>query len=138
MARSKRRRDLEHHRFSRRTVELTRRNYVASVPVNYLRYVREIDYPVSRSIHRERGIARGVRQVQRTETPRASFHYDPGAQFLFERDRKALVVRDKQPTPKKLCKCKHDRSEEQRRTSRKLFGRYGARGIIQQVHLCHC
>lgn len=77
--------------------------------------------------------------------PRPIFHHTtvklvPGRVVGRPGSRRVLLGNQKISSPKqrKLCKCTHERSDQQRQVSRKFFARGGGRGRAKKVHACAC
>lgn len=112
----------------------------------------QIDYTqfLAPSVRRE--ITRGVKPARRAAAPggrivakrdargASSYSFTPGAAYLGDTVPSTLTLSERKPRHRtaELCKCKHERSEEQRRQSRKFFSGYGGRGLPKVQHVCHC
>lgn len=89
---------------------------------------------------RKAAVLRG-RIVKKRAGQVAGFKFVPGAAYLGDSvpSRRTLSDRNrKRVRTAELCKCKHERSEEQRRQSRKFFSGHGSRGLPKVQHVCHC
>lgn len=142
MARSRRRRSSDYQSAKRVSAW---RSY--SLPKSQV-YLGKIDYlstynsftPTSSttsSVTRSRPAVRMGRQVAKRSSF-GTFKFNPGAQFLFEQAPKKSTLSVREPERRKVCKCTHERSEEQRRNSRKFFSGHGSRGIERPTHVCKC
>jgi len=117
-------------------------HYVGSYSPRY-DYLTELEPLLHRAVSRVSAPARKAAvprgRIKRRDKRATQSFFNPFATILAKPVLKQRTLSEKpQIRTAKLCKCTHERSDDQRRVSRKFFGGYGSRGLDRKEHICKC